>query len=153
MIKKEQFDYLFDENITKKQYNKIINDIDKRFGEICEIFLIKTNKNAAWYSYRNSLGYNEIYYFDPDEYRDYIKIDGEYIKPPDGYGYEFPTRWLWEDFEDELKSNIEQYRIKEKIKKDKKKQQVAARKQQVDILKSSIKTKLTPEELKIVKFK
>ena len=45
MITKEQFDSLFDDNITKKEYNRILGLIDERFAEICEKFLKKKNQN------------------------------------------------------------------------------------------------------------
>lgn len=154
MITKEQFDFLFSDSITKKEYDAIIAQIDKRFEEICEKFLKKTSK--SWYVYGN-FSYkdeNSEGCFDPEEYKEWVEIGGENINSPPGYDLAFPTRWLWtEDFEDEMKRESENYKKKMECKKQKDKEQREKRKAQIEVLKSSIKAKLTKEELKIIKFK
>ena len=39
MITKDQFDKLYDDNISKKEYDFIIQEINKRFSEICKNIL------------------------------------------------------------------------------------------------------------------
>lgn len=155
MITKQQFDSLFSFDITKKQYDAIIQQIDERFEEICEKFLRKTN-SSAWYVYGN-LSYkdeNSEGFFDPEEYKEHIEIGGEYINPPPGYGLSFPTRWLWEEsWEEEMQKTVEDYKKLVEVKKGLLKQQREERKLWVKALKASIREKLTPDELKIVKFK
>lgn len=155
MITKQQFDSLFSDNITRKQYDTIIQQIDERFGEICEKFLRKRNKSRAWYDYGNLYIEDEYSegHFDPDEYKEYIEINGEWIEPPAGFDFSFPTRWLWEaDWEKEMKKISEDYETQLEARKAKEKKRRETRQQQVELLKASIKAKLTPEELKIVKF-
>lgn len=154
MITKKEFDLLYDENVTKKQYDLIIKKIDERFEEICEKFLRR--KRDGWYVYDNydygvegSAGS-----FDPTEYREDIFIDGENIDPPPGYDLSFPTRWLWESgWEKEMKETSKIYKKEEEAKKKAIKINKESKQQQVELLKASIKSKLTPAELKLVKFK
>lgn len=150
MITKAQFDSLFDEDVTKKQYDEIIGLIDDRFNEICKIFLIKRNRQKAWYDYDNETE-DSRGYFDLKNYKEYIGVSGEWIEPPLGYDLDFPTRWLWEDFEQEMKKTIEDTRQMLEERKEKNKKEI--RKKEVAVLKSSIKNKLTPQELKIINFK
>jgi hypothetical protein len=154
MISKEQFESLFSDTITKKQYDAIIVQIDERFGEICEKFIQKTSKNRSWYVYGN-LFYEDEHsegFFDPEEYKEYVEIGGEWIEPPPGYDLKFPTRWLWEDFDEELKQTISEYKNQENLKKIKAKEEQEAKKKKISILKKRIHSKLTPEEFKIIKF-
>lgn len=152
MITKEEFDSLYSDEITKKQYDEIVNRINLRFVEICNKFLRKKNK-TAWFDYGNaSYDYSDDIngYFNPQLYQDYVGILGESIEPPPGYGYEFPTRWLWEEhWEAEMKAEVA---LIEDVKLKKKEQQ-AKRKEYLATLRESIKSKLTSEELKVIKFK
>ena len=155
-ITKQQFDSLYSDDITKKQYDIIIDEIDKRFIEICEKFLHKNNKHGdSWYEYDNFSWNDENSngFFDPKEFKEEIAIGGEWIDPPPGYGFSFPTRWLWEDFEEELNETSEKFLKEEKERKQKLKAKQDAKKERQAVLKNSIRSKLTPEELKIVKFK
>ncbi len=158
MITKAQFDSLFSEDITKKQYDVIIAEIDKRFHEICKKFIHKESGSdgRGWYDYGN-VSYddeNSEGYFDPEEYKENIQVGGEWIDTSPGYDAEFPTRWLWEEnWEEEMKQTSEKYKQEVLAEKQKKKQQRETKKQQAEILKRSIKAKLTSEELKIVRFK
>jgi len=156
-LTKEEFDSLYDKNITVSRYDEIMSKIDERFGYICDKFLIKKygNGNSPWYDYSNIdiTRYDSEGYFDTVEYRDDIFITGRNIDYPDGFYNSFPTRWLWEDFEEELKETIEKTKKKEQKEKQKRKTYVEERKKKIEILKESIRQKLTPEEFKILKFK
>lgn len=153
-ITKEQFDSLFDENIKKKDYDHIISLIDQRFGEICEKFLVKKNKHGSWYDYDNASYEDEDSRgsFDPVDYKNDVGIMGEWIEPPPGYDLSFPSRWLWEDFEEELKQEIENYKKLELLKKETAKKKKEEKKEERNRLHAQIKQKLTPEELKTIKF-
>jgi hypothetical protein len=163
-ITKEQFDKLYDKNILKSEYDYIIDLIDDRFAEICKIICPKHDRQ--WFDYGNCSyeGEDSNGYFDIKEYKEYIKIGGEYscIREPYCTKYEnaFPTRWLWEDFEEEFLKEVRKFeeetlKRKEQIKekREKKKQEkieFAKTKPKFQLI---IKSKLTAEELKYIKFK
>jgi len=155
MITKDQFDSLFDENIKKKDYDEIIRLIDERFEEICERFLIKKNR-SAWYSYGN-LSYtdeDDEGFFDPHDYKEFIEVAGEYIEGPPGYDLSFPTSWLWaENWEQEMKETSECSLKTIQKEKEVAKKKREDRKDNLARLRISIESKLTPEELKAIKFK
>lgn len=144
-ITKEQFESLHDVNITKKQHDEILSLIDDRFVEICKIFLIM--KKDSWFDYNSENGCFDI------NWKEYIPITGDWIKPRPGYDLDFPTRWLWEDFEDEMKDTIKKTEDAIFAAKLHKKQVAMEREERVALLKKSIESKLTPEELKIIKYK
>lgn len=155
MITKEQVESLFNGKVIKNEYDKIIHQIDKRFDEICKKFL-SIKKSYGWYDYDNICHYefNSNGYFDPERYREYISITGEWIKPPDGFDLNFPTRWLWEEnWEREMQKTIEEYKKQTIVKKHQIKNRQETKKQKKELLITNIKSKLTKEELKIVKFK
>lgn len=153
-ITKEEFDLLYDENVTKKAYDAIIVKIDKRFMEIC-LKLLKLTPSKAWYDYGNC-NYDaegSTGFFDPKEFKEEIIVGGEWFEMPAGFDNSFPTRWLWEDFKTEAKEITAKYLAAEKIEKEKaaeKKQNLSKKKK---ALVESIKGKLTAAELKIVEFK
>lgn len=65
--------------------------------------------------------------------------------------FNFPTRWLYEDFEEEALSNFQTYKQKilEKVQREQKQaKKLKEEKIQKEILIQSIKQKLTPEEQK-----
>lgn len=155
MITEKEFRSLFDENITKKEYNRITNEIDKRFIEICDKFLIKRHKSKSWFDYDTG-GFEEGNggFFEPEAYEDDIYIVGEYIESPPGYDLQFPTRWLWEEnFEEEMKSISKEFLNKQEKQKKKQVKDNKLKKEKIDKLKSNIQNKLSKEELAIIKFK
>lgn len=159
---KEQFDRLYDENISKKEYDSIIADVDKRFGEV--VLLIQPNIcKGGWFVYGN-YDYNsekDEGYFDPSDFQTDIDIGGEFNFPEpycfsdQGNGY-IPTRWLWtEDTEilKEYNSKIDrakQLKLKEKNDAKSKRAELKVRKAK---FKTVIQSKLTKEELKYITFK
>jgi hypothetical protein len=62
--------------------------------------------------------------------------------------YGFPRRWLYEDFEDELKKGIEDHILLKEKEREKKKKQRASRTKKKNKLVASAKAKLTTEEQK-----
>ena len=76
-------------------------------------FLCSIECRIHWFDYGNCNyeSENSNGYFDIDEYKEDISVGGE-CSLPDPYGcdYGFPTRWLWEDFEEEAKKEIENFK-------------------------------------------
>jgi hypothetical protein len=148
ILTKEEFDLLYDENISKKLYDEIISKIDMRMYEIVKDISIYPNISKFWVDYHN--GGKEVNgYFDTHRYREYIFLDGEFTFPDYLNSSYIPTRWLWSDY----KSEIKELQEKEEKRKEKAKDSANKRKEKKETLKISIKSKLTPEELKIIKFK
>ena len=165
-ITKTEFDSLYSDNITKKEYDRIIELINFRFSEICNKILKKGAR--GWFDYANC-GYESDHaegHFDPTKYKEFTEIGGEYISLPAPYdslgvcGYSFPTRWFWEDFEVEFTTKVAEAKA-EKILKDQKiqkkmeefRQKRAEFNKNKPAMKNQIKSKLTEEELKYITFK
>lgn len=150
MIDKEDFDKLFDENLTIKEQARIIELIDERADYICRKYLLVKNTDT-WWDYDN--GSKEVDgQFDAELYREYIDIDCSQLKPWTASCNSFPTKWLWES-DEEIEAEIKSLSDEEQDKKEKAKQKRIDKKKQLDLLKKSISSKLTKEELKVIKFK
>ena len=154
-ITKEEFDSLYSDSITKKNFDAIMQKIDKRFGEIVEI-LIPKMPQRGWYDYGNcSYGRDDESggYFDKDDYKENIVVGGEYARLPLPYDNCFPTRWLWQDFEEEMKLAVDKYKEEfEKLKIANKQRYIAA-KAKKDLLKKQALAKLTEEECRALGFR
>lgn len=152
-ITKKEFESLYDENITKKDYDEIIAKIHSRVSEICNKFFKR--KPGSWYDFDNgSYDGDHQGYFDPNLYEEEIDLIGEYIDPPPGYDFFLPTHWLWEEnWEEEMNNDIKEFKAAEQLRKEKAKAAAEKRKEKVKSLKESIKNKLTKEEYKLIKFK
>jgi hypothetical protein len=152
-ITKEEYLSLYDENITKKAYDAILDKINKRFYEIVKHISIK----FVWFDYDNEGGKDgPSGYFEPDRYKenDYINFVGEYslIKPYD-YCDGIPIRWLWEDYEEEFNSEVLKFKDSELKKREQEKQKREEQKNKKLQMREIIKSKLTKEELRFIEFK
>jgi hypothetical protein len=152
-ITKKEFDSLYSDDITKKEYDRIINKIDNRFSEIMMTLL--PNPTKGWFDYGNCNYDSEESggYFDPHWYKEEIEIGGECSYLPDPFGEYIPTRWLWEDFQVEFAKEKAGHRKALEIAKTKKKKAAEKLKLKKEKLRKSIEKKLTKEELKAIKFK
>jgi hypothetical protein len=150
-ITKEEFYFLFSDSILKKEYDAIISRINVRFQEICKVFLKKGK--GSWFDYNTGDYDGSEGQFDPKIYAGTIGVIGEGIEPPLGYDYEFPTRWLWQDFEDELAETSKSYQQEIKKKKEEQKAKRETKRERLKTLQASIRSKLTKEELKAISFK
>lgn len=152
-ITKKEFDALYDPNITLRKYEEIIGKIDERFSEIV-LTILPDIRKKGWYDYGNCSyeDENSNGSFDPDEYKDEISVGGEFALLPEPYDCDnsFPTRWLWEDFEDEFVSEISKYKSKKEREKLLAKQKRDALKAKKEAIWESVKKKLTKEELKYI---
>jgi hypothetical protein len=160
IIDKKDFDKLYSDDITKKDYDRIISDIETRFGEIVE--LIWKKKHNAWYGFGNCDYDSEdsAGVFDPYQYKTEIHIGGLGFNLPDPWGAcaepYIPTRWLWTNDKDILKEfndEVKKANQKKKAILENGKQEREERKLRKERFKEIIKSKLTPEELKYIKFK
>lgn len=165
-ITKQQFDKLFDENISKKEYDHIIDLINERFSEICLKIIPKPRDRGFWFDYGNC-NYdteNSNGYFDPKEYKKEIQVGGmfsglthpynEWSGETDGYmENSFPTRWLWEEFEGEFADRVKKAKQSIIQEKELAKQKLEKKKLKKIEFKKIIMSKLTKEELKYIKFK
>lgn len=153
-ISKEEFDKLYDENITKKEYDRIIEKINVRFSEIMTT-LKPALKKKGWFDYGNCDYYSEESggYFDPQVFKTDISVGGEHSNLKDPFSYCIPTRWLWEPFKAEYNREVKAFEAEEEKRKAKAKERRQERKAEKDKLIKSIKSKLTAEELRVIKFK
>lgn len=149
-ITKQEFEKLYSKDISKRNYDAIIEKINQRFSKI--VGVIKCNDK--WFDYDNcSYDSDESGgYFDPERYKENIGVGG-YVKIESPYEEGFPTRWLWEDFEDEFNTEVEKFKKRQTKKQLDDKAKREQRKQKLLSLQESIKSKLTPEELKAINFK
>ena len=154
-ITKEEYYKLFTPDITKLRYDEIINKIDKRFAEIV-LVIAKIDRLRGWFDYGNCDYDSEESggWFDPEKYKFNIDVGGRGVKMPKPFdNCSFPTRWLWEDFEDEFKQAVYDAKMQDKQKKS---EAAAARedlKNRKAKMKEIITAKLTKEELKYITFK
>lgn len=152
----EEKDVLFSdkyEDLTIKQAKELTKKVEDRFcyciDTMCKIFGVKFD-----YYYFPDAEEGQMGTFDRDCYRDEISycatpIHAKAVTDDWDYNQGIPTAWLWTDFEDDLKEEIKQDKIKKEDKaikaKEKKENRTAAI--------ASIRKKLTKEELKFVTFK
>ena len=153
-ISKADFDRLTSDSITKKEYDKLVESIHSRVHEIVE-FMCKGHK-LNWYDFSNEGGKEgSPGWFDPNWYKEEIELTGDF-EMPDPYGEYppgFPTRWIYEDFEDEFKKTVDGYVDLVKKQKAEEKAKREAKKVKKEEMISIIKSKLSKEELKYIKFK
>ena len=109
----------------------------------------------VWWGYDNSNDDCASGHFDPFQYRNTIFLTGniqgaiDYRIP---FANSFPTRFLWEDFENEVRESWKAYtEAREKESREMMEGVERRKKKRLDII-ESIKSKLTAEELDYVRF-
>jgi hypothetical protein len=101
---REEFNQLYLPDIKKRDYDRIVGEIDERFDEIVRLVFPYIARNSNWYGYSNLIYEEESSsgYFDPYKYKQEICVGGDNSFPEpfsdtsEGNGC-FPTRWLWTD--------------------------------------------------------
>jgi hypothetical protein len=147
IVPHETFRRLYSPDITQAEHRRILAKIDSRFCEIvASLASLGTCDQKMWYDYSCGI-------FNPVEYEEHVEFTGEFINFPEPYSSCFPTRWLWEDHEEEMLSEIERLRKKQEDKKKRQKALVIDRKRRRSDLIESVKKKLTAEELSVISFK
>jgi hypothetical protein len=152
-ITKEEFLSLKSDTITRKDYNRILSKIDDRFNYIMREVLCKS---ISWWDYNNGDSKAEIDgFFEPDDYDEdsSIELAGEWSIPEPYHHTDFPIRWLWEDFEEEFKRDVLDYKVEKEMKKVQARVRREALKDRKEKMKEIISNKLTEEELKFITFK
>ena len=152
-ITKKEFNSLYSDDITKKEYDNIIVKIDRRFSEI--MIALLSNPTKGWFDYGNCSYDSEESggFFDPKRYEEGISIGGEYSELPEPFLDEFPTRWLWEDFQVEFTKEVTEHRKVLRLARTKRKESSEKLKLKKAKFRKSIEKKLTKEELKAIRFK
>lgn len=155
LLTKKEFESLSSDNITKKQYDDIVEKINKRFYEI--VVGIVGKRNLHWVDYDN--GYDEQDgYFDLERYKNGICFEGEgrakFSEFVDVLDWEIPIEWLWEeDYKEQYEKLAIEIRSEEENRKQKGKEKREARKEWLNKMKIQIENKLTKEEISAVTFK
>ena len=152
-LTKNLFDKLSDPEIKHSEYVFITKLIDDRFSEICRTLL--KNRKLSWFDYDNhGDDENSPGHFSIKEHSEYIGIGGRHNGLKEPFGWEFPTRWLWEDdYLNQYTTEVEKYNLKIEEEKNAKKQQYIINKEKRKKMIELIKSKLTREELSYISFK
>jgi len=122
LFTKEEATKIFDDNTSVKEQKDLVKKADSRFGYIMETMSAIIGRKFEWFDFDNensSDNGNPIRgYFDPEYYSDSISFVGKVIatknKDFDIYEYDFPTSWLWTNFETQLQEEVEQFEAKNK---------------------------------------
>lgn len=133
-----------------KKYSTLSEQIDKRMKFILEFCINTVGGKLGWWDWEDEADFPNAY--SPE----LLYIAGEWtcgdkMKFIDKNGeeqcfYSIPTRWLYEDFQDEFVNGIKLYKEKQQAKTKKKQQN----RQNREKLIASAKAKLTAEELKAI---
>lgn len=151
-----------------RETSKLESQIEKRIDYIVRtVYKTFNNKLSTWYFYGAGEGEmgNMKLAIDKDSFYIIVELerdrDGRYnskemvILLKDGSEWElegeYPARWLFEDFEEELIQGKKKFEEKLEEKAKKKKEHALAQKQKKLALAESAKAKLTKEELKALK--
>lgn len=165
VIPKERVDSLFNTKvITKAEYDEIIENISDRVHHIWSNLCKMNGRQIEWYAFSNDIedhNGNGITggHFDPYEHKDWIELIGDFdrIKAEEYiYNDGFPTKYLWtqdDKWKAEVIENYEYSINKAKLDKEAKKNGRLNLKNKKEEMKNIIKSKLTKEELKFIKFK
>lgn len=156
IIPKEKILALNDPDITKRDYDAIIKDIDKRVDYIWRTLMRISGRKLDWYAFQNDVDLGRGNgstggCFNPKTDSEFIELDGQYSRRDvDGYFENgFPTHFLWTEdgvWQQEVLSHIEQNK---KIINNRQKDE----QQKKNAVIASIKKKLTAEELKYIIFR
>ena len=144
---------VFEQSLTVRERKDIEEKIWNRFSYTAAIasFILGSEIHSIYYDTENSE-------FDEIKYEHNISFEVSYSKvyslDLDGfYESSIPTAWLSENFEEKLILEVKKHR--ERLQKNKAKEEKKAnlKKEKEEGLIASIKSKLTPEELKLVTIK
>ena len=151
-LSEEQYQALLDENTSIKKYNEIFDQANKRFVYI----VMELDKIIG--RERDSLDdldkpdHSRAAFFKEEMFYDspYNSLRNENF---DKYDYFFPTSWLKEDFEDQVKQEVSEFEAEENAAKNARKLVEKKVKTDMASMKEQITAKLTPEELAYINFK
>ena len=119
MLTKELVESLSSDDITRKEYNRILELISERVNEIWRFICAESKRKLEWWAFRKG---GE---FDPDEDMDFIEIIGENSTSRNNFysmNEGFITELLWdEDYKTTVREIIARDNQAEKPKKTTKK--------------------------------
>ena len=156
-LTQEQFNQLIDENTSRKTFKDLSSLATSRFDYIINKMASIIGFEVDWYDYENE-GRDEYSpgHFDPEKYASEISFTGVFKKHKnpefDKYSFSFPTSWLFQDFENSLISEVNQFIQKKELVKQQKQQAQQQLQQNVDITKQNILSKLSDDEKKFIFF-
>lgn len=135
---------------VKAEYDRISDAITVRFDEIIKHICTR----FIWWDYPNR-SYRRDGWFDKDDYKDgeNICLEGQFAMPMPFANQGIPIRWLWEDYVDEFNQAVTRYEVDKAEKKRKEEEEKRARDEHRQSIMASIRSKLTPEELKWIVIK
>jgi hypothetical protein len=154
---------LNDNDISKRKYDDIIDKISDRVDDIWKKIISMSGRRLVWYAFLNDVELGRGNgstggEFNPATDSEFIELIGEYSELDNHY-YEynngFPTRFLWTEddvWQAEVLTNINQSKEKKKIDKNKQVSLQVIEKEKKRKIITEIKSKLSKEELKYVKF-
>jgi len=75
-ITQEEFNRLYSDDISKKEYDAIIAKIDARFSHIMLTLVPSLKKKKGWFDYGNCNYDSEVSggFFDPEDYKKFIAV-------------------------------------------------------------------------------
>lgn len=157
MIDYSEFKQLIDPDVKKKTYDEIIGRIESSVDVIWRYICQKAEIKMKWYVFSNFRGEDDAGYFDPHLYNDFIFLSGSFgynNNPFFKFNEGFPTSLIWTDnwkqiVDDHIKEADRLYNNKQ----NKKTVNKIALKQEVNDLKSKLKSTLTERELSLIYFK
>lgn len=163
MITKEAIEELKHEDVlTVKRQREILNKISDRTQEIWE-FIVKTwDGKSDWWAFSNDIGYangngSSGGFFDVNLYEKFVEIDGEntlYNKEDCPYSDGFPTKLLFdENYKQTVENEYKKWKDYIRTKKEKEKQLRKTRKAKKQEAIEIAKSKLSKEELKLLRIK
>lgn len=163
-LTQDEFNELFDDNVSVKRHKELVSKATERFCYVIHILEETVGRKWHWFDFNNEDGEYHKGHFDPELYRNEIAFTGE-MSPLDNrefdlYDEEFPTSWLKDDFEAELKRKVDEFahakHIEEQAKQNKKqndKNLMNSIKEQLPDLKRSVYEKMEPHFRSLFTFK
>lgn len=154
---KDYFLAIFNEDITVRQRKEIIRLMEQRMEYIMRTLFELNGGTVYWYDFDNNCEESDGH-FDPDRYRLTVNFTGDWktgkhIVTDHIENQEFPTRWFYEDFEEEVVKSLAEKKDKVEQKRLTVQQKKEVKQQRAKEVKARIVGKLTPEELSYIKFK
>lgn len=156
-LTQEQFNQLIDQNTSRKTFKDLSSLVTCRFDYIINKMASIIGFEVDWYDYANEGG-NEhsLGHFDPEAYASKISFTGVFKKHKnpefDKYSFSFPTSWLYQDFENSLVSEVNQFIQKKELVKQQKQQEQQQLQHSVDTTKQNILSKLSDDEKNFIFF-
>lgn len=154
LLTQEEFDMLFDDNVSVKKQKQLQEKVGNRFVYIMHEMTQILDRELIWFDFDNEGGERRPGYFDSDKYKNEIRFVGDMHNKTKFFEYEnsFPTTWLKEDFEDALKLEYQDFLAEKKQNEKKEIEDRKAFKNLVNEVKEKIFEKLTDEEKCFINF-